>query len=237
MNKGSLMALALGLSLFGCQSSYKFQENEAFQAYQKEVNEWTGLEKVGIYFKDRFLDAMDIVTFDISVGDGFLATAHATKWLEIGAGYFNGLRYGMLRRSFGTWYDDRTEGGLAIGFNLYWEDVKRTPMWGTSTLFDQEFAYEGPDYLDNRDRHWSDIGGTFHLAFLGTTINFSPFQAVDFVVGIFALPTIYPTVFGPEMDPADDDTRARLRVKYGLPYYQYTLEQEIQVPKMAAKGH
>jgi hypothetical protein len=39
------------------------------------------------------------------------------------------------------------------------------------------------------------------------------------------------------MDPADDDTRARLRVKYGLPYYQYTLEQEIQVPKMAAKGH
>jgi hypothetical protein len=40
MNKGSLMALALGLSLFGCQSSYKFQENEAFQAYQKEVNEW-----------------------------------------------------------------------------------------------------------------------------------------------------------------------------------------------------
>jgi hypothetical protein len=109
---------------------------------------------------------MDIVTFDISVGDGFLATAHATKWLEIGAGYFNGLRYGMLRRSFGTWYDDRTEGGLAIGFNLYWEDVKRTPMWGTSTLFDQEFAYEGPDYLDNRDRHWSDIGGTFHLAFL-----------------------------------------------------------------------
>jgi hypothetical protein len=30
------------------------------------------------------------------------------------------------------------------------------------------------------------------------------------------------------MDPADDDTRARLRVKYGLPYYQYTLERQIK---------
>jgi hypothetical protein len=147
MNKGSLTALALGLSLFGCQTSYKFEEERGLsRPYQKEVNEWTGWEKVGIYLKDRALDAADILTFDVSVGDGFLATAHATKWLEVGAGYFDGLRYGLLRRSFGTWYDDRTEGGLAIGFNLYWVDVKRTPMWAPARCSIRGVSpYEGPD--------------------------------------------------------------------------------------------
>lgn len=233
MNQRMLTALALAVSLVGCQTAYQFEENEAYHAYRKEVDEWTGLEKVGIYFKDRALDAADVVTFDLSLGDGFLANAHATKWLQIGGGYFNGLCYGTLRRSFGTWHDDRTEAGLAAGFNLYWIDIKRTPIWGTSTLFDQEFKYEGPDYLDNRYRHWSDIGASLHLAFLGFTLNFSPFQAVDFVVGVFALPSIYPTVIGPEMDPADDDTRARLREKYGLPFYEYSLERESAEMRMA----
>lgn len=237
MNKAMLAAVALGLSLVGCQSSYKFEESESYKAYRKEVDQWTGLEKVGIYFKDRALDLTDIVTADLSLGDGFLVNAHATKFLQAGGGFFNGLRYGLLRRSFGTWHDDRTEGGIAAGFNLYWVDVKRTPIWGTSTLFDQEFKYEGPDYLDNRDRHWSDFGATVHFAFLGASLNVSPFQLVDFVAGVFAIPSIYPTILGPEMDPADDDTRARLRAKYGLPFYEYSLERESKEMRMAGSGH
>jgi hypothetical protein len=220
-----LLSLAAACTAGGCQQSYKFESSPEFEAYSQEVNEWTGWEKVGIYFKDRALDFVDVAQMDLSVGDGFLANVHATKFAQVGGGYMNhGMRWGVLKRSAGAWSDDRVEGGLAAGFNLYWVDIERQPLWGTSTLFDHEFAYEGADYLSNRDRHWSDIGGTLHVAWLGLNLNFSPYEAFDFVSGVFAFPSIYATPFSPEMDPGDDDTRARLREKYKLPHYQYTLE-------------
>ncbi len=223
--------LALGLGILalattGClQQSYKFTSSPEFEDYSQEINEWTGSEKAGIYLKDRFLDLADVFQVDLSVGDGFLANAHLTKWLQAGGGYMNhGTRHGFLKRSAGTWSDDRVEGGIAAGFNLYWTKIERTPIWGTSTLFEHEFSYEGPDYLSNHDRHWSDLGATLHVAWLGLNANASPYEAVDFLVGIFALPSIYAGPFSPEMDLADDDTRARLREKYNLPHYEYTLE-------------
>lgn len=223
------IALAVGLTLipfaWGCQNSYKFTQAPEFQAYNDEVNQWTGTEKLGIYLKDRFLDLCDIVQADLSAGDGFLVNVHATKWLQAGGGYMNhGLRWGFLKRAAGTWSDDRVEGGLAAGFNLYWVKIHRIPLWGTSTLFEHEFAYEGPDYLSNHDRHWSDIGATAHFAWLGASVNVSPFEAVDFALGLLALPSLYATPLSPEMDIADDDTRARLREAYGLPHFEYTLE-------------
>lgn len=213
------------LATSGCQHSYKFTSSPGFDAYSQEVNNWTGSEKIGIYAKDRFLDFFDIFQADLSAGDGFLVNAHVTKWLQAGGGYMNhGLRWGLLKRSAGTWSDDRVEGGVAAGFNLYWVDIDRIPVWGTSTLFEHEFSYEGPDYLSNHDRHWSDVGAQLHLAWLGASVNASPFEAADFLLGIFALPSIYASPLSPEMDIADDDTRARLREKYDLPHYEYTLE-------------
>ncbi|MBI4882028.1 MAG: hypothetical protein HY812_20565 [Planctomycetes bacterium] len=220
-----LGALAL-LTTTGCmQQSYKFTSSPEFEDYSREINEWTGPEKFGIYLKDRFLDVCDILQFDLSVGDGFLANAHATKWLQAGGGFLNhGARWGMLKRSAGFWSDDRVEGGVAAGFNLYWVDIKRLPVWGTSTLFEHEFAYEGPDYLSNHDRHWSDLGATLHFAWIGGNVNASPYEAFDFVLGWFALPSLYAGPTSPEMDLGDDDTRARLREKYNLPHFEYTLE-------------
>jgi hypothetical protein len=218
---GALLLLAAA----GCQASYKFTSSPEFEAYSQEVNQWTGAEKVGLYAKDRFLDACDIFQGDLSVGDGFLANAHITKFLQAGGGYMNkGARWGFLRRSAGLWSDDRIEGGIACGFNLYWVDLQRESVWGTSTLFENDFSYMGPDYLDNHDRHWSDVGATLHLFWVGLNVNASPFEAVDFVAGLFAFPSIYASPLSPEMDPADDDTRARLREKYHLPYFRYTLE-------------
>jgi len=213
------------LATSGCQHSYKFTSSPGFDAYSQEINNWTGSEKIGIYAKDRFLDLFDIIQADLSAGDGFLVNAHATKWLQAGGGYMNhGLRWGLLKRSAGTWSDDRVEGGIAAGFNLYWVDIDRIPVWGTSTLFEHEFSYEGPDYLSNHDRHWSDIGAQVHLAWLGASLNASPYEAADFLLGILALPSIYASPLSPEMDIGDDDTRARLREKYDLPHFEYTLE-------------
>lgn len=226
MNKLILSACATALlGTMGCQSAYKFSSTPEFEAYMEETNEWTGGEKVGIYLKDRFLDAADVFQADLSAGDGFLANAHITKFLQAGGGFMNkGARWGLLRRSAGLWSDDRVEGGVACGFNLYWVDIDREPVWGTSTLFENNFRFEGPDYLDNHDRHWSDVGLNLHLFFLGGNLNASPFEFVDFVTGIFAFPSIYASPLSPEMDLADDDTRARLREKYHLPHYRYTLE-------------
>jgi hypothetical protein len=228
MSSNHWLAAACGLLLLGttaCQASYKFTSTPEYAAYAAEVDEWTGAEKVGIYAKDRFLDFCDVFTGDLSVGDGVLANARITKFLQAGGGYMNwGHRWGLLKRSAGAWSDDRVEGGVACGFNLYWVDLERVPVWGTSTLFVHEFAYEGPDYLDNHDRHWSDIGATLHLFWIGLNVNASPYEAFDFVAGIFALPSIYNSPLGPEMDPGDDDTRAVLREKYHLPHFRYTLE-------------
>ena len=219
-----LGALAL-LATTGCQHSMKFESSPEFEAYSQEVNEWTGSEKLGIYVADRFHDLMDIAQFDLAVGDGFLLNAHATKFLQVGGGYMNnGLRWGHLKRGWGAWSDDRVEGGIACGFNLYWEDVERQAVWGTPGLFTNDYAYEGPDYLDSHGRNWSDIGAHAHLFWIGLNANVSPFEAVDFVTGIFGLPNIYLTPLSPGMDLGDDDTRARLRAKYDLPYYEYTLE-------------
>lgn len=229
MNLMTKVALSVGalalLSTTGCQHSYKFTSNPAFEAYQQEINQWTGNEKIGIYLKDRALDFFDILQADVSAGDGWVANAHVTKWLQAGGGYMNhGLRWGLLKRAAGTWSDDRVEGGVAAGFNLYWVDIERIPIWGTSTLFEHEFSYEGPDYLCNRDRHWSDVGAQLHMAWVGASVNFSPCEAMDFMMGLFAFPSIYAGPFSPELDVGDDDTRARLREKYDLPHYEYTLE-------------
>jgi len=219
-----LSALALAATT-GCQHSYKYTSSEEYEEYSREVNEWTGSEKMGIYLKDRALDLADIIQFDLSFGDGWLVNAHATKWLQAGGGYLNhGIRWGLLKRAYGTWSDDRVEGGLAAGFNLYWVDITRIPIWGTSTLFEHEFAYEGPDYLSNHDRHWSDVGLNAHVAFLGANVGVSVFELVDAALGFAAFPSLWAGPAGPEMDIADDDTRARLREKYELPHYEYTLE-------------
>ena len=218
--------LALVLIVTGCQTNAKFAD------YNDKVDEHYGIAtKVPVYFWDRFLDLTDIVNLDMGFGDGFLLNVHATKWWQMGGGYRNGVCFGVLPRSFGMWYEDRTEGGVAVAplFNLYYKNMDREALWGTTTLFDHDVSYKGVDYMNNKTSHWSDIGLNFHFFLFGLDAGVSPYEIFDFVFGWFGMPWLIPVDpvgFGTEVDAANDDLRAR-KVRNDdsdLPYYGYTLD-------------
>jgi hypothetical protein len=220
-----LLTILLFVFSLGCQT------NPKLQAYDEDVDEEMSLfMKVPVYIWDRFLDLTDIVQLDVGFGDGFLLNAHATKWLQMGAGYRDGVCFGMMPRSFGMWYEDRTEGGLAMApiLNMYYKNYTREALWGTTTLFDHDVVYQGVDHMSNGTAHWSDIGVSFHLFLAGFDFNISPFQIFDFVFGFFGMPFIVPVDpvgFGTEIDTGNDDLRARkVRNDSDMPYYNYTLD-------------
>jgi len=223
-----LLSLLLILASFGCQSNPKLNE------YDKQVDEEISLAmKVPVYFWDRFLDLTDIVQVDLAFGDGFLFNLHSTKWMQVGAGYRDGVCFGFLPRSFGMWYEDRTEGGVAFLpiANMYWKNIKREALWGSTTLFDHDVEYKGVDHM-SKVGNWHDLGVSLHLAVIGADVTVSPFQAFDFVLGFFGMPfliPIDPIGFGSEIDVANDDVRARkVRNDSAMPYYNYPLNPQLK---------
>jgi hypothetical protein len=230
-----LPILLVAVFLAGCQTSPKFQ------TYNDHVDEEYSLAmKIPVYFWDRFLDLTDIFTLDLGVGDGFLLNAHATKWVQLGAGYRDGICFGILPRSFGLWHEDRTEGGLALApfLNMYYKNMQREALWGTTTLFDHDVYYKGVDHMSNDTAHWSDIGFNVHFFLVGLDAGVSPYQIFDFVFGWFGAPFLVPVDpvgFGTEIDPGNDDLRAR-KVRNDsaeMPYYDYVLDPH---PAMANDG-
>jgi len=220
-----LSIVVIVATLVGCQTS------ESLQKYNEQVDEEFPLAmKVPVYLCDRLLDLTDIVQVNLGFGDGFLVNAHATKWFQLGAGYRDGVCFGLMPRSFGMWYEDRTEGGIAIApaFNLYYKNYQREALWGTTTLFDHDIAYSGIDHMCNETAHWADFGLSLHLFLIGADVNLSPSQAFDFVAGFFGMPflvPIDPIGFGSEVDTSNDDFRARkVRNNSDLPYFKYTLD-------------
>jgi len=222
-----LSILVLAVTFTSCQTNPKFQE------YNDQVDEEFGMAmKVPVYFWDRFLDLTDIVTLNLGIGDGFLFNAHATKWLQLGAGYRDGVCFGVLPRSFGMWYEYRKEGGLALAplFGLYYKNLQREALWGTTTLFDHDVYYKGADHMSNDTSHWSDIGVNFHFFLVGVDAGISPYEIVDFVFGWFGMPWLVPVDpvgFGTEVDPGNDDLRARkVRNDSDLPYYEFIIDSK-----------
>ncbi|MBU0756043.1 MAG: hypothetical protein KJ645_12945 [Planctomycetes bacterium] len=208
----------------GCQT------NPKFAAYDEKVDENMGMgAKIPLYFWDRFLDLTDVAQVNLGFGDGFLVNAHATKWMQLGAGYRDAVCFGFMPRSFGMWYDNRTEGGIAVPpfMNLYYKEQCREALWGSSTLFNHDVSYKGADYLCNDTAHWSDFGVSLHFFLIGLDVNVSPFQVFDAFFGFLGMPfliPIDPIGFGTEIDVGNDDLRARnVRNASDLNYYNYTL--------------
>lgn len=220
-----LLSILMFAAILGCQSNPKFTN------YNDQVDEEMGaVQKIPVYVWDRFLDLTDIIRLNLGFGDGFLLNAHATKWLQLGGGYRDGMCFGIMPRSFGMWHEDRSEGGIVLApiLNYYFKNYTREALWGTTTLFDHDVSYKGMDYMNNKTRHWSDIGLDLHFFLFGIDASISPYEIFDFVFGIFGAPWIAPVDpvgVGTEIDVANDDLRARkVRNDSDMPYYNYTLD-------------
>ena len=211
------------LGLCGCQST---PDQDKF--FRNDIDRRSGWHHLGMYAKDVGYDFLDIVTLDVGAGKAgpmplpipfnfplpVFFNLHATKYLEAGFGTFAGYKFGWLGRGLGVWREFRNESGMAIlPIQNYSVHAERVPHWGTEPLKEKYLDAHGYSINLDEDRHWGDFGLSLHVIGLGFDVNLSPFEALDFVGGIFGN---YPSLawvstsdmpWDLSIDLADDDTR------------------------------
>lgn len=214
MNSSARLGAGLLLLTFaGCQTTCeddKFFDHD----YDRESAGW----QFGHYFSDVGKDFMDIFTLGVGGGKAgpllFHANAHFTKYLELGYGQWAGWTSGMLGRGVGSWREEKHEGGFGVlAVQNYWVSNERVPCCGNNDLRTKYLDVEGYNIDLDDNYHWSDIGLSAHLIGVGLDAGVSPYEAMDFVFGLFGN---YPNpawMSKNEMpwdigvDIADDDTR------------------------------
>ena len=168
-----------------------------------------------VWGKDRWFDLMDVAQWDISFGRGFGVNAHLTEFAQAGVNWWDGTSWGMRGRAWGVWTTDEADWGLGP---FYWIEHERHPTWGTQSVFEHEYKYDGwdlfePDPTNKANHHdWSQVGGYAHLFAVGAHASASPIEAVDFVAGLFPIGLIA-NVIGyhqPLPDIMGDDTHSKL---------------------------
>jgi len=220
---GSGLLLA---ALCGCQTT----QDDRFFRYDHD--RWSGAEKTKAYFRDVFYDLCDVLTLDVGWGktangqyhnhpfhfflfDWFAFNVHVTKYVELGYGNWSGYKAGMLGRGLGVWREERYDGGFSLlVIQNYSVNMTRVPTRGNSQLATRYADFHGYNIDLDEHNHWADVGTSWYFFILpGFDINLSPFEAIDFVSGLF---NNYPNpveMTGTNMpwdigtDLADDDTR------------------------------
>lgn len=144
--------------------------------------------KVALYFPDRVLDLLDIVSFDIHFGGGIQANAHATRAVQLGAG---------LRSVGGIgWHDNRSlgvesqrEAGLSLlvlGSQAY--SGMRAGTSGIQDVSDSIVGFHRPtDLLYQEYRDYWAVGASVTALFLGIDFDFHPIELGDFLGGLVCL--------------------------------------------------
>ena len=217
---------ALGLaatSLLGCQV-YHLDGTELSKEYATvaEVkSDWSYGDRLYISAKDTFWDIFDVLSVDASFGDGFVANAHATRFLNLGMGWFDGICWGTIERGYGRWSERGFEYGMGP---FYWKNLTRQPIYGNRSLFEKGIEYEGFE-LDqmNKDGEKLDLGARLHLAYLGLDVNASPKELLDLGVSVVELGyhlVLWPVNWALDLDPpmidlSDDDELAHLERELG----------------------
>ncbi len=212
-----LLTLSLVL-LAGCA------ESREYNSYQDEIASWSYPKRVGIQFKDWFLDFGDIFSIEVGGGECIGVNVQATELGQVGVLFGDVMKFGWRDRSLGFYTEDRGEGGATW---FYYRDVAMTPLVGTPSLFNEYYRdrlYQGFPIRDNKEWHWMDVGGEVAVIFFDASAHVSPKQALDFAFNTVALPfeLILDPIFTlagaryPEVDYCDDDTKAMLRRKYGV---------------------
>lgn len=141
---------------------------------------WTG-----VWIGDRFADLFDVLTINLSFGQGIGVNAHVTEFVELGFNWWEGTALGMRGRAWGVWDSDEFDRGVGP---FYWVELERIPTAGTVSLFNHEYKYVGWDFSENslnKASHddWSSVGATAHLLFVGAEVGVSLLECADFIAG------------------------------------------------------
>ena len=172
-----LVALAL-LAVAGCQTAETM----------KQIPPVPPEGLVARYFVDRGFDFMDMLGIRVGGNRTFYVRARATKVGMVGAGYFEGRWLGSHGRSAGAWRELRKEGGVSLA---YVSDYERRPLKGTRFLFEDTFRKQNEQSntweLDDDDYHFLDLGVGIGIMAVALDLDFSPREAIDFVLGILCI--------------------------------------------------
>ena len=205
---------ALAAALSGCYAG------KNYKAYREELDTLSYPQHFAITWADWFADAGDIVSAEISFGEGIGAYVQPTKVLMVGVLFEDVAKVGFRQRGFGIYREVRSEYGAC---HLYYRDMMVEPIMGTRGLFMrrpiQDFTIR-----HNSDRHWLDLGAEAHVLIIGASAFVSPWETFDFVGTTVQLPynlLLRPAfnligVRPPELDLSNDNYAAPLREKHGV---------------------
>lgn len=200
-------------------SAVKEEVDRQFEQQHPGVANW-----LYVWGKDRWFDLIDVVSWNLSAGQGFGVNAHLTEFAQVGMNSWEGSSWGTRGRAFGVWKTSEEDRGFGP---FYWVEIERTPTWGSQTLFRHEYKYTGWDMQEAAgskaiDGDASEVGAKLHVFAVGAEIAASPIEAVDFLVGLFPVGLVANVVgyHHPVFDIMGDDTHSEiekaLRAEKGL---------------------
>ena len=197
------------------------QSSHEYAAFRNEVDNWGWWRYFVITWKDLGADFTDIVSCEFSYGPGMLIDVQPTKLAEFGMGYGEFAKMGWRGRACGFYREERREGGVS---GVYYRSLDFLPQYGNLSLFDRPRTLRDFTIRHNSDRHWSDLGLSGHLFFLGGGLYFNTMETFDFALNLVSVPynailRPFGNVLGfrpPEVDLANDDTVASVRKEHEL---------------------
>lgn len=165
-----------------------------------------GCAPAGRYLAARGLDLADVVQLNAGYGPGALASAKATDFAHLAAGWSRDRKAGIVGRHAARWDEENLGFPVSNVAEFYY-----APRWrlasallcfqarevGPFATGDREFLWNRLDSRCGRteapwlDRFDLEAGGT--ALFVNARAGLRPGQAADFVLGLFTL------------DPAGDD--------------------------------
>jgi len=148
---------------------------------------------VGIYFRDRGNDFIDVFGMSFYFGLGVVANVRATQFLQAGGLWFNGSRVGFIGREYGSW----AQSSLELGFpGMYVRDIQMVPQGGSATIvntargqswFFHLLGDEGIAFDSGYDRKTWQVGVTGVAGLVGIDFSVNLQELLDFLLGWFAV--------------------------------------------------
>ena len=168
-----------------------------------------------VWGKDRWMDLLDVASWNVDFGRGFGFNVRATEFLQVGLNWWDGQSWGMRGRTWGVWETHEVDRGIGP---FYWVEIERHPTWGTQSLFDHDYKYTGWDLHEEENSKvtngdWSEIGAKVHVLAIGAGVRVSPVEAIDFIAGLFPVGLIANVVgyHEPIPDIMMDDTHSLIQ--------------------------
>jgi len=176
--------------------------------------------RILLYFPDRILDLLDVVSFDMSSGLGAGAEVHLTRAMQLGGQ--GGFSFAL------GWFDHRALGGrqqvltgAAIGpYATRYLVIGGGSTAGLQLVADQSTGIDTPYlplYQEFRD-YW-EVGASAIL-FYGAAADVHPVEIVDFLAGFVLLDFLrddFATTRGLRLSGTDKELLKRLHDVEGSP--------------------